>query len=91
MTVNGFSAELTAKQVSELRANDAVLTVVPDELHKPTAQTGTDFIGLGDDATGTGGVWDQLGGIEAAGERIVVGIIDTGIAPDHPSFAGEPL
>lgn len=31
--------------------------------------------------------WNRNGGIENAGEDIVIGIVDTGIYPDHPSFA----
>jgi len=31
--------------------------------------------------------WNRTGGVENAGEDIVIGIVDTGIYPDHPSFA----
>lgn len=31
--------------------------------------------------------WNKTGGIENAGEDVVIGIVDTGIYPDHPSFA----
>ncbi|XP_048330882.2 subtilisin-like protease SBT2.2 isoform X2 [Ziziphus jujuba] len=33
------------------------------------------------------GAWAQEGGYEFAGEGIVIGFIDTGIDPSHPSFA----
>ena len=33
------------------------------------------------------GAWVQEGGYDSAGEGIVIGFIDTGIDPTHPSFA----
>ncbi|KAJ1681701.1 hypothetical protein LUZ63_023090 [Rhynchospora breviuscula] len=63
------------------------LAVVPDEIRHPAAVPSTEFLGL----EGDGGVWQKVGGIDAAGEGVVVGVIDTGIAPENPSFAGDPL
>ena len=37
------------------------------------------------------GLWARLGGVGAAGEGVTVGVIDTGIYPEHPSFADAPL
>lgn len=36
------------------------------------------------------GVWAQAGGDRNAGEGVVIGFIDTGINPIHPSFAYDP-
>lgn len=33
------------------------------------------------------GAWNQSGGIDNAGEDVVIGIVDTGIYPAHPSFS----
>src|SRR5947199_112299 len=40
---------------------------------------------LGLDAPG--GLWDQLGGVGRAGEDIIIGVVDSGIWPEHPSFS----
>lgn len=37
------------------------------------------------------GVWTQEGGERNAGDGIVIGFVDTGIVPTHPSFAFDPL
>ncbi len=87
LALNGFSAQLSAKQAIELSANKKVASIVPDELRHVTAVPSTSFLGL----DGPDGVWASLGGVDHAGEGVVVGMIDTGIAPENPSFAGSPL
>ena len=44
-----------------------------------------EFLGLPE------GLWAELGGPDHAGEDVVVGIIDGGIFPEHPSFADQPM
>jgi hypothetical protein len=87
LTVNGFSADLTAEQAAELSSDRKVLSVEPDRIYHPTSTPAADFLGL----TGPDGVWAKTGGQESAGEGAVIGVIDTGIAPENPSFAGDPL
>lgn len=91
VVLNGFSAQLSGEQVDTLRASKDVFGVYPDFIRHPDAQTSTSFLGLGDDKKGKGGVWQQTGGVDKAGEGVVVGVIDTGIAPEHPSFQGKKL
>ena len=85
--LNAFAADLTAAQAAKLAAQRGVLAIAPDELLKVTSVPGTEFLGL----EGPGGVWEQVGGAEQAGAGVVIGVLDTGIAPEHPSFAGDPL
>jgi len=88
LATNGFAADLSASQAAELSANKLVASIVPDELKKITAaQRSTEFLGL----EGEGGVWVSIGGAETAGEGVVVGILDTGFAPENPAFAGDAL
>ncbi|MGF9649266.1 S8 family serine peptidase [Pseudarthrobacter oxydans] len=85
--LNGFSAELNAGQAMELSRDNRVLTVAPDVENAPDYTT-TDFLKL----TGPDGVWaKQFGGEANAGKGVVVGVIDSGYAPDNPFLQGEPV
>jgi subtilisin family serine protease len=80
---NGFAARLTDAEVRALKASGKAVRITPDEKqHVLTNYTPT-FLGL-DQA---GGLWEQLGGKEHAGEDIIVGVIDTGIWPENLSYA----
>ena len=87
LSLNGFSAHLSAKQAVELSRNKNVASLAPDELRHVTATPSTTFLGL----DGPGGIWESLGGVGNAGSGVVIGMLDTGIAPENPSFAGDPL
>jgi hypothetical protein len=87
LALNGFSAVLSAKQAAALSTSREVTSVQRDELRKVTATPSTEFLGL----EGEDGVWAKTGGVETAGEGIVLADLDTGIAPENPSFAGDPL
>ncbi|MFX0537915.1 cell wall-binding repeat-containing protein [Ornithinimicrobium sp. Y1847] len=81
---NGFSADLTAGQVMALRKDPNVAYVWEDETRYADTVTTPDFLGM----TGADGVWNtRFGGTEDAGAGVVVGVIDTGIWPENPSFA----
>jgi subtilisin family serine protease len=77
----GFSALLTEGEAERLSLQKGVLSVVPDELRQLHTDTSGDFLGL----TDPGGAYDS--GI--TGEGVIVGVIDTGIWPEHPSFADD--
>ena len=87
MALNGFSANLSSEQAAKLASSRDVLAITPDELKHITATPSTEFLGL----AGENGVWASVGGPEQAGAGVVVGILDTGIAPENPAFAGDPL
>jgi subtilisin family serine protease len=84
---NGFSAKLTSDQVQALSAQAGVKLVVPDVIRKVSRDddkqkapdtTSAAFLGLTDNK----GVYDS--GVN--GEGVVIGMIDTGIWPEHPSL-----
>jgi subtilisin family serine protease len=81
--VNGFAAEMTADQAARMAKMPGVVSVEQDVADTIDTISTRDFLGL----TASGGIWSQLGGPEGAGEGIVVGVIDTGIWPEHPSVS----
>ncbi len=87
LALNGFAAELTAAQAAKLSAEKDVVAISPDELKHLTATSSTEFLGL----SGDDGVWATTGGADTAGEGVVIGVLDTGFAPENPSFAGDAL
>lgn len=87
VALNGFSATLTAAQAAKLAGLKSVKNVQRDELQRVTAVPSTEFLGL----SGPTGIWSKIGGTAAAGRAVVLGVIDTGIAPENPSFSGAPL
>jgi subtilisin family serine protease len=80
---NGFAAELTELQAAKLATDPGVLSVSRDELVDMDTSSTPTFLGL--DAPG--GLWDQLGGVGRAGEDIIIGVVDSGVWPEHPSFS----
>ena len=81
VALNGFAAQLTDAQANELAKQRGVVRVRPDEIRYKTTDNTPVFLGLTDAA----GPWAK--GI--TGENVVVGVIDTGIWPEHPSFADD--
>ncbi|XP_037497412.1 subtilisin-like protease SBT2.4 [Jatropha curcas] len=83
--VNGFAVHVTPSQVDKLRVAPGVKLVERDRGAKLMTSYTPQFLGLPQ------GVWTQEGGDRNAGEGIVIGFVDTGINPRHPSFAYDPL
>ncbi len=79
--LNGFAATLSYDEAVKLAANPKVALVLPDELRQPTTDSSGDYLGLGV----RGGAW-RTG---LTGEGVTVGVIDSGIWPEHPSFADD--
>jgi subtilisin family serine protease len=87
VALNGFAARLTAAQAAKLAGSRGVLSVTPDTRRKPDLFETPKFLGL----QGPAGTWNQVGGVDRAGKGVVVGVLDTGIWPENPSFAGAPV
>jgi hypothetical protein len=77
---SGFAAELTEQQAQKLAQMPGVLAVSKDEMRQVDTASTPSFLGL----SGPTGFWNRTG---AKGEGVIIGIIDSGVWPEHPSFS----
>ena len=80
VVLNGVAMIVPADQVDELAKLPSVEAIYADELLQPQTDNSPQFLGAPT-------IWNQLGGQESSGDNVVVGVIDTGIWPEHPSFS----
>ena len=78
----GVSATVPANKVADILKIDGVVAVQKDELRQTLTDSSPDFIGAN-------ALYPGLGGKNNAGAGVIVGIIDTGAWPEHPSFADK--
>ncbi len=78
--LNGFAAKLSAAEASRLAQRPEVARVWLDtDQHLDTNNSST-FLGLDNQSGGL------HAGLKLLGENVVVGVIDSGVAPNHPSL-----
>ncbi|MGH1493455.1 MAG: S8 family serine peptidase [Acidimicrobiales bacterium] len=80
-SLNGFAAEMTDAQVERMRSTDGVLMVLKDQWRYAETDSSADFLGL----SGRG----EAHSTGVLGDGVIVGVIDSGIWPEHPSFADD--
>src|SRR4051812_15268239 len=89
----GFAAHLSDAQAQALRAQPGVAHVTRERfLHLDAQATAAGISGSEAELLGLpGGLWKQLGGRAAAGRGVIVGVVDTGVTPESPSFTDHAL
>jgi hypothetical protein len=90
-SLDGFSVLASPTQADKLAADPDVLLVLPDELRQAQAVSSAP-LGAGDIDKGTEG--ESLSSFlglddEYKGDNELLGVIDSGIWPEHPSFADD--
>ncbi|MFS8499202.1 MAG: S8 family serine peptidase [Micromonosporaceae bacterium] len=80
--VNALAVRVDAEEAARLAELPGVASVTPDEELRLDTDVSHDLIG-------SAAVWDgDTGpGLATRGEGVIVGLLDTGVNPDHPSFA----
>lgn len=81
--LNGFVARLSSDQVRQLRSTEGVALVERSTTQRTASVDSPRFLHV-DRA------WAAAGGPDDAGRGVVVGVVDTGIWPENPSFSALP-
>ena len=76
----GVAVRLPANRAGDLLAVPGVVAVMEDRRLEPLTNVTPVFLGATQ-------VWPALGGPIVAGEDVLVGVLDTGVWPEHPSYA----
>ncbi len=79
-SLNGFAARMTTAQANKLEHMDEVLRVWPDEVRGLATNHSATFLDLFNAQNGLRGP----AGLK--GENVIIGVIDSGIAPEHPQL-----
>ena len=76
----GVALTLPADKAAGLLKLPGVAAVQEDKLEHPLTDSSAEFIGADT-------VYKQLGGSKSSGKGVIVGILDSGVWPEHPEFA----
>ena len=80
-TFNGFAVRLNEQQAAKLKTRRGVVGVWKDHFRHVETASSPAFLGL---TNPVGGLTADLG---LSGEDVIIGVIDSGIAQEHPSFS----
>jgi hypothetical protein len=76
----GIAATVPANSVSDVLAIPGVVAVQENVMRKALTDSSPEFIGAPT-------IYNELGAVGEAGEGVIYGNLDTGVWPEHPSFA----
>jgi len=76
----GFSATVPANRIADVLAIPGVVAVQKDAVNTLLTDSSPRFLGAP-------AIYDQLGSTANAGQGVIYGNLDTGVWPEHPSFA----
>ncbi|NP_001312294.1 subtilisin-like protease SBT1.7 precursor [Nicotiana tabacum] len=81
--MKGFAARLSAEQVKEMEKKEGFISAWPERILSLHTTHTPSFLGLQQNE----GVWRHSN----YGKGVIIGVLDTGISPDHPSFSDEGM
>ncbi|XP_021800924.1 subtilisin-like protease SBT1.2 [Prunus avium] len=77
----GFAAKLMPEEVKAMEKKEGFVSAHPERILPLQTTHSPDFLGLHQGS----GLWEQTN----YGEGVIIGVLDTGVAPYHPSFSDE--
>nr|XP_016471794.1 PREDICTED: subtilisin-like protease SBT1.7 [Nicotiana tabacum] len=80
---NGFAARLSPDEVKALETKDGFISIRPQRVLRVQTTHTPSFLGLHQNL----GLWNTSN----YGEGVIIGLLDTGIYPEHPSFDDEGM
>ncbi|KAL8495409.1 hypothetical protein ACS0TY_019520 [Phlomoides rotata] len=81
--MSGFSAKLSKKHVESLNRVDGFVSATKDELLVLHTTHSPHFLGLQQGK----GLWEA----QNLASDVIIGVVDTGVWPEHPSFSGSGI
>ncbi|XP_075505829.1 subtilisin-like protease [Primulina tabacum] len=79
----GFSARLSADEVKEMENKEGFISARPQRKLSLDTTHSPNFLGLNQNM----GFWR----VSNYGKGVIIGVVDTGILPEHPSFSDEGM
>ncbi|XP_042432629.1 subtilisin-like protease [Zingiber officinale] len=79
---SGFAAILTEEELQTVRKKKGFVRSFPDRVLRVMTTHTPDFLGL---KVGKKGLWED----SKLGSGVIIGILDTGVTPGHPSYDDE--
>ncbi|OUZ99470.1 Peptidase S8/S53 domain [Macleaya cordata] len=81
--ISGFAARLTEEEVKAMAKKDGFISAQPDRISRLHTTHTPNFLGLHQNF----GVWKESN----FGKGVIIGVLDTGVFPSHPSFNDEGI
>jgi subtilisin family serine protease len=81
---SGFAARLTEQELDTLSAMPGFVTAVPNQVYRLLTTHTPQFLGLELPQSGRNYT-------SGSGEGVIIGVLDGGVDPFHPSFSGDGM
>ncbi|KAK8963226.1 Subtilisin-like protease [Platanthera guangdongensis] len=83
--ITGFAARLTADEAEAMEDKEGFIAAYPEREHSASTTYTPTFLGLANNPSST--LWPD----SSMGAGQIIGVIDSGIAPTHPSFRDDGM
>ncbi|XP_062227441.1 subtilisin-like protease [Phragmites australis] len=81
---SGFAARLSPRELDEVSAMPGFVSAIPDQTYTLQTTHTPQFLGMNVQQ----GVWNDT---SERGAGVIIGLLDTGIFPEHPSFSDHGM